>query len=111
MTNLLNTTSDRMIVIEAQRDLLRRRISRHWKRSLVIAYEEWRTTGNPFDLETFVNELNTVNDTEIRELSELLGIVGGFTATIQDLSYWIDPVAGSDAVSYTHLTLPTKRIV
>ena len=110
MTNLLNTASDRMIVIEAQRDLLRRRISRHWKRSLVIAYEEWRTTGNPFDLETFVNELNAVNDTEIRELAELLGIVGGLTATIQDLSYWIDPVSGDDASGNGSQTLPYKTL-
>jgi hypothetical protein len=97
MSNLLNTTSDRMIVIEAQRYLLRRRISRHWQRSLVIAWDEWRTTGNRFSLATLVNQLNNAHDTEIRELAELLGIVGGFTATIQDLSYWIDPVAGDDA--------------
>lgn len=110
MTTLLNDTFGRLAVIEAQKHLLQRRISRHWKRSLVIAWNEWRTTGVRFQLETLVNELNDVHDTEIRELAELLGIVGGFTATIQDLSYWIDPVNGDDASGDGSQTNPYKTL-
>ncbi len=110
MTTLLNDTFGRLAVIEAQKYLLQRRISRHWKRSLVIAWNEWRATGVRFQLETLVNELNDVHDTEIRELAELLGIVGGFTATIQDLSYWIDPVNGDDASGDGSQTNPYKTL-
>ena len=32
-------------------------------------------------------------------------------ATVEDFLEWFPPVQRSQAVSYTHLTLPTKRIV
>jgi hypothetical protein len=96
MTNLLNTANGRLAVIEAQRNLLRDRMSRHWQRSIVIAYEEWRTTGSPLSLEILTNELNAAHDQEIVNLANLLGVAGGLVATVQDLSYWINPDTGSD---------------
>ena len=46
----------------------------------------------------------TMSDDELDHLAGEMDVILGAVARVQE-------VAGSDAVSYTHLTLPTKRIV
>lgn len=95
MSNLLTTDDGRAAVIIAQRYLLERRLSRFFKRNLVIAYNEW-LAGDGFNLETIVGELNALHDTEVTNLYRLLALAGGLPATVADMNIYIDPVAGSD---------------
>lgn len=95
MSNLLSTTDGTNAMMIAQRFLLERRLSRFFKRNLVISYNEW-LKGNGFHLETLLGELNKVHDDEVINLYRLLGLVGGLSETISDMNIYIDSVAGSD---------------
>lgn len=95
MSNLLNDTEGRNVVLEAQRDLLRRRLSRHLKRNLVVDYEQW-SNGGQFDLPTLLGDLNVAWDDELRDLYRLLGHIGGLSGTVADDDIYVDPAAGSD---------------
>lgn len=95
MSNLLNSEIGRNVVLTAQRHLLERRLSRFFKRNLVIDYEQWRT-GGEFDLATLLGNLNVAHDTELTNLYRLLGIAGGLSETIADLTFYVDPTGGSD---------------
>ncbi|MCK4785552.1 MAG: hypothetical protein KAV87_17495 [Desulfobacteraceae bacterium] len=95
MSDLLSTTDGTNALIIAQRYLLERRLSRFFKRNLVISYNEW-LSGDGFHLETLLGELNAVNDPEVINLYRLLGLVGGLAATISPMDIYVDPAAGSD---------------
>lgn len=94
MSDLLNDAEGRLVVLEAQRDLLRRRLSRFFKRNLVIDFEQW-DTGGEFDLFTLLGQLNAEWDDELRDLWRLLGHVGGLRQTVWDEVIYVDPT-GSD---------------
>lgn len=95
MSDLLSSTDGTNALITAQRYLLERRLSRFFKRNLVIAYNEWKA-GDGFHLETLLGELNATHDDEVIDLYRLLGLVGGLPATISDMNIYVDPSAGSD---------------
>lgn len=95
MSNLLNDTEGRNVVLEAQRHLLRRRLSRHLKRNLVVDFEQW-SNGGQFDLPTLLGDLNVAWDDELRDLYRLLGHIGGLSGTVADDDIYVDPTAGSD---------------
>lgn len=95
MSNLLLDTEGRNVVLEAQRHLLRRRISRFLKRRLVIDYDQW-SNGGEFDLQTLLGELNPHWDDELRELYRLLGHVGGLNESVQDEEIHVNSTTGSD---------------
>ena len=96
MSNLLNDTEGRNVVLEMQRFLLRRRISRFCERSLVVDYENWSHGVSEFDLGTLITDLNVAWDDELRDLYRLLGAVGGLPESIADTDLYIDPATGSD---------------
>lgn len=95
MTQLLTDQEGLAAVIESQKWLLRRRMSRHWHRRLKIALDEWVSTG-VFSLQTLADALNDSHDQEIRNCYRILGAIGALPATIDDLSYYIDATAGDD---------------
>ena len=96
MSNLLNDSEGRSLIIEAQRHLLRRRLSRFFKRNLVIDYEQWSTGAGEFDLATLLGSLNVAEDDELRDLYRLLGSIGGLTESLSSVQVWVDPATGSD---------------
>jgi len=95
MSNLLSSTDGANAMIIAQRFLLQRRLSRFFKRNLVISYNEW-LEGDGFHVEKLLGELNASHDDEVINLYRLLGLVGGLSETITDMNIYIDSVAGSD---------------
>jgi hypothetical protein len=96
MSALLTTAEGRRTVIEAQKFLLRRRLSRFFKRNLVIDYDGWSRGAHEFDLGHLLGSLNSAHDDELRDLYRLLGTVGGLDETIANLHYWVDPTNGDD---------------
>ena len=95
MSNLLNDNEGRNVVLEAQRYLLQRRLSRFFKRNLVIDYNQW-SHGGEFDLSTLLGGLNPAWDDELRDLYRLLGHVGGLARSVADEVIYVDSVSGSD---------------
>lgn len=71
MTRLLDTPAGIEAAKKAACHELRRRLGRMFHRNIVIAFEEWRTTGT-FNLETVVGELNEENTDELILYSELI---------------------------------------
>lgn len=95
MSDLLTTEEGRSAVIQAQRFLLQRRLSRFFKRNLVISYNEW-LSGNGFNLAAILGELNEHHDEEILNLYRLLSLVGGLEESIADMRIYVDAVDGDD---------------
>jgi hypothetical protein len=95
MSDLLNTATGRAAILTAQRFLLERRISRHFKRNLVIDYNQW-LSGDDFTLETLLGDLNKAHDPEILNLYSLLGMVNGLPASIANNTIYVNPATGSD---------------
>lgn len=96
MSNLLNTETGRAALYEARNFLLRRRLSRFFKRNLVIDYDRWSHGSQEFDLETLLGQLNDAHDDEIRDLYNLLGAIGGLERSLSDLSIYVDADNGDD---------------
>jgi hypothetical protein len=94
-SNLLGTTTGVNAMVTAQRHLLERRLSRFFKRNLVIDYNQWKSGGG-FTLETLLGELNGHHDEEIIDLYRLLALVGGTPYTVADMLIYVDPINGSD---------------
>jgi hypothetical protein len=105
MSNLLNTADGRNALLIAQKYLLERRISRFFKRNLVIDVEKYRT-GSDFDIETMLGDLNVAHDPEILLLYQLLGAVGGLSQTYSDITYHVNPTTGSDVTGLGTLAKP-----
>lgn len=105
MSDLLNTEAGRAAIVTAQRFLLQRRISKYFKRNLVIDYNQWLSTGQ-FTLTTLLGQLNKARDPEILNLFNLLGMVGGLPASVSDASIYVDPVNGSDTDGAGTVTKP-----
>jgi hypothetical protein len=95
MSDLLNTETGRAAILTAQRFLLQRRMSKYFKRNLVIDYNQWLSTGE-FTLSTLLGSLNKAHDPEILNLFSLLGMTGGLPASVSAQTIYVDPVAGSD---------------
>jgi hypothetical protein len=95
MSDLLTTTDGTNALIVAQQHLLKRRLSRFFKRNLVVSYNEW-LQSNGFNLTDLLGQLNSAHDEEIINLYRLLALVGGLDVTITDIDVWIDSVNGSD---------------
>lgn len=104
MSNLLNDTEGRNVVLVAQRDLLRRRISRFFKRNLVVDYEQW-SNGGEFDLATLLGSLNVAWDDELRDLYRLLGHIGGLNESVQNETIYVSPT-GNDITGTGSATSP-----
>ena len=96
MSNLLNTEEGRAALYEARNFLLRRRISRFFKRNLVIDYDRYSSGSQEFDLETLLGDLNPAHDDEIRDLYRLLGSIGGLENSLSDLNIYVDATLGND---------------
>lgn len=96
MSNLLNDAEGRRLVLEAQRHLLRRRLSRFFKPDLVYDYERWSHGVGEFDLGTLIRNLNVAYDDELRDLYRLLGTIGGLDESIIATNVYVDPTNGSD---------------
>lgn len=96
MSNLLNTAEGRNVVLEAQRHLLRRRLSRFFKRNLVIDYEQYSKGLAEFDLGTLLGQLNVAWDDELIDLYRLLGTIGALPESIADTQIYVNPTTGSD---------------
>lgn len=109
MSNLLNSTDGFNAMLTAQRFLLERRLSRFFKRNLVISYNEW-LAGDGFHLETLLGELNASHDTEVINLYRLLQLVGGLPATISNLDIYVDAAAGSDETGDGSSSAPYKTL-
>jgi hypothetical protein len=95
MSNLLNDAEGRAAILTAQRFLLQRRLSRFFKRNLVIDYDQW-SHGGEFDLGTLLGALNDHWDDEIRDLYRLLGHVGGLADSVADDLIYVNASLGSD---------------
>jgi len=96
MSNLLNTEEGRAALFEARNYLLRRRLSRFFKRNLVIDFDHYLNSGTEFDLVTLLGQLNPAHDNEILELYRLLGIIGGLENSIEDMTVYVDADNGDD---------------
>lgn len=96
MSNLLNTAEGRNVVLEAQRHLLRRRLSRFFKRNLVIDYEQYSKGLGEFDLGTLLGQLNVAWDDELIDLYRLLGTIGALPESIANTQIYVNPTTGSD---------------
>jgi len=96
MSNLLQTQDGRAALYEARNFLLRRRLSRFFKRNLVIDYDRWSHGLQEFDLDTILGELNPAHDDEILDLYHLLGTIGGLENSIADTTIIVDPDNGDD---------------
>jgi hypothetical protein len=109
-TSTLNTTVDgRNALLVAARYLLERRLSRFFKRNLVIDYNHWLSTGQ-FPLSTLLGQLNGLNDPEILNLYHLLGAVGGLQTSIADTTIYVDGTAGSDDTGDGSFAEPFKTL-
>jgi len=77
--------------------LAKRRMSRRFKRSFWIAFNEWKQSG-AFSLETLLNDLNPTDQTEIQELATLLVQLGVTTigSPFNGGVYNVNTVTGSD---------------
>ena len=96
MSDLLNTSEGRNVIIEAQRFLLKRRLARFFKRNLAIDFEQYEKGLGEFDLSTLLGQLNVAWDDELRDLYRLLGTVGGLTESIAETEINVNPATGSD---------------
>jgi len=96
MSNLLQTDEGRAALYEARNYLLRRRLSRFFKRNLVIDYSRYSHGLQEFDLETLLGDLNPANDDEILDLYRLLGTFGGLETSIGDVNIYVDADNGDD---------------
>lgn len=96
MSNLLQTQEGRAAVQEARNFLLRRRLSRFFKRNLVIDFSRYQNGLQEFDLETILGELNPAHDNEILELYRLLGTIGGLDQSLSDVTVYVDADNGDD---------------
>jgi hypothetical protein len=95
-TSTLNTTDDgRGALTVAAQYLLQRRLSRFFKRNLVIDYNYWLQTGE-FPLTQLLGQLNGLNDQEILDLYHLLGSIGGLQTSIANTTIYVNAVTGSD---------------
>lgn len=104
-STLINTTDGRAALTVAARFLLERRLSRFFKRNLVIDYHQWKQNGQ-FTLETLVGSLNGLNDQEILDLYHLLGTMGGLPVSLADTTIYVNGVTGSDATGDGTITKP-----
>jgi hypothetical protein len=95
MSNLLNTEEGREALIVAQRFQLERRLARFFHRTIVIDYTRYKEGLSEFDLGTMLGALNPAHDTEITDIFRLLGAVGGLSASIADMTYYVSAL-GSD---------------
>ena len=95
MTNLLATTEGRNAATVAQKFLLQRRLSRFFKRNLVISVNKYES-GGTFDLPTLLGDLNVVHDDEVIALYRLLGLVGGLSETVADIEVHVNGTTGND---------------
>jgi len=96
MSNLLATEEGRAALFEARNYLLRRRLSRFFKRNLVIDYDRWSHGSAEFDLSTLLGQLNPAHDDEILDLYRLLGTFGGLETSLGDVSIYVDADNGDD---------------
>lgn len=110
MSNLLTTNLGRYAIITAQKYLLQRRISRFFKRNIVIDWDRWRRGVSEFDLQTILGALNTIHDTEILELLQLLGTIGCLDFTIADMNIYVDSVNGSDETGTGSVSRPYQTL-
>lgn len=110
MSNLLNDAEGRSATIIAQRFLLQRRLSRFFKRNLVIDYEQWSKGLAEFDLSTLLGSLNEGHDDEIRDLYRLLGTIGGLPVSIADTSIYVDGTNGNDVTGTGSASRPYKTM-
>jgi hypothetical protein len=106
MTNLLNDVEGRNASLVAQRFLLQRRLSRFFKRNLVIDYNQWSVGSGDFDLATLLGDLNDGHDDEIRDLYRLLGTIGGLSESIADTTVYVNATTGSDVNGTGSATRP-----
>lgn len=104
MSNLLTTEEGRNALIEAQKYLLRRRLSRFFKRNLVVNFNQY-LAGGQFNIQGLLGQLNQINDPEIIELYRLLGIVGGLETTIAPMTFYVQNT-GSDITGDGSITNP-----
>lgn len=76
----------------------KRRMSRRLHRSFMIAFNEWKTNGGTFSLETLLNELNDVDQGEVQQINELLVQLGCSTigAAFNNGIIFVDADNGSD---------------
>ena len=95
MSNLLNTSEGRNLILEAQKYLIRRRMSRFWKRNFAIEFESYLNSGT-FTLSGLIQQMNVAHDPELIELYRLLGLIGGLDTTMGDMQIFVNAVTGSD---------------
>jgi hypothetical protein len=105
MSNLLNDAEGRAVVLRAQKWLLESRLSRFFKRNIVIDYSQW-SLGGDFDLATTLGALNPAHDDELRDLYRLLGTIGALPQSIADTTVYINPTTGSDVTGTGSATTP-----
>lgn len=104
MSNLPNSQEGRSALIEAQKYLLRRRLSRFFKRNLVVNFNHF-LAGGQFNIQGLLGQLNQINDPEILELYRLLGIIGGLETTIAPMIFYVQNT-GSDIIGDGSITNP-----
>lgn len=96
MSNLLNTVQGRNAVLAAQKWLLERRLSRFFKRNLVIDFNRSQLGLSEFDLSTLLGQLNVAHDDELLAIYNQLGIIGGLATSIAEADIYVDPTNGDD---------------
>ena len=110
---LLDSQSGRDIVQALACHVAKGRMSRRLKRAFFIAFDAWKNTSE-FSLETFLNELNLTDQTEITQINQLLIQLGCGSAVITTPAnggiFWVDPINGSDETGDGSSTRPFQSL-
>ena len=109
MSNLLTDQEGRDVVVTAQRYLIQRRLSRFFKRTFVIAFDDYENTGY-FDLSILLGQLNEAHDPELRALFRLLALTGALPTTFETLEVYVDGTTGNDISGDGSATHPFKTL-
>lgn len=97
MSNLNSTPLGQMILVEACRDFLIKRIREWFERNTVISFVDWVNSGKTiFSLSTVLGQLNVANDNEIYNLFDLYNSLEATPPITAPIHFYLNSVTGSD---------------
>ena len=111
MSNLNNTPLGQMILTEASRDFLIKRIREWFERNTVISFVDWVNSGKTiFSLQTVLGQLNVANDNEIYNLFDLYNSLEATPPITAPIHFYLDSVTGSDITGTGTTAAPFRTL-
>lgn len=110
MSNLNNTASGRVILRDIWGHLSNYFASRRLRRRFYRSFRQW-FYGDHGNLQSssfadMVADLNTLHDTEIEQVKQIGARFGMASESVQDETYYVDPVNGSDTTGNGTVSYP-----